>query len=126
VLEDAVCAELAPVLRVEAHRVDRHRPFKAMGLDSLMALELRNRLEFQTAVHLSATLAWNYPTVAILASYLAHRMNVSLDLADELVPAPASASAPVSASATQEELEALLSAELAAIDELLNAKGRSS
>ena len=34
-----------------------------MGLNSLMAIELRNRLETALGRPLSATLAWNYPTI---------------------------------------------------------------
>ncbi|MCU1503134.1 MAG: polyketide synthase, partial [Ilumatobacteraceae bacterium] len=78
-LEDAVCAELAPVLRLAPERINRRRPLKAMGLDSLMALELRNRLERETNLTLSATLAFNYPTVALLAAHLAERMDVELE-----------------------------------------------
>jgi myxalamid-type polyketide synthase MxaE and MxaD len=41
-----------------------------MGLTSLMAMELRNRLESALARPLSATLAWNYPTVEALVGFL--------------------------------------------------------
>lgn len=41
-----------------------------MGLTSLLALELRNRLERALGRSLSATLAWNYPTVVSLAAHL--------------------------------------------------------
>lgn len=41
-----------------------------MGLTSLLALELRNRLERALGRPLSATLAWNYPTVTKLAGHL--------------------------------------------------------
>ena len=58
------------VLRLPADQIDRHRPFGSLGLDSLMALELRNRLERALQRPLSATLAWNYPTVDALAGYL--------------------------------------------------------
>ncbi len=63
-----------------------------MGLDSLMALELRNRLEAETGLKLSATVAWNYPTVARLAEHLAERMDVPLDQTD--VPARVDADMP--------------------------------
>jgi acyl carrier protein len=134
-VEDAVRAELAPVLRIEEGRIDAHRSFKAMGLDSLMALEFRNRLEARTGARLSATMAWNYPNVAILAGHLAERMNVALDLADEppvattdspVAATDAPGSSPAGESATQEDLEALLSAELAAVDRLLNGDGSAS
>jgi hypothetical protein len=40
-------------------------------LTSLLALELRNRLERALGRRLPATLAWNFPTVATLAAHLA-------------------------------------------------------
>jgi myxalamid-type polyketide synthase MxaE and MxaD len=42
-----------------------------MGLSSLMAIELRNRLETALGRPLSATLAWNYPTIEAIIGYLA-------------------------------------------------------
>ena len=42
-----------------------------MGLTSLLAMELRNRLEAALGRSLSATLAWNYPTVTAIVDYLA-------------------------------------------------------
>ena len=41
-----------------------------MGVDSLMALELRNRLESAVERALPATLAWNYPTIEQLTAHL--------------------------------------------------------
>jgi acyl carrier protein len=117
------------VLRIAAERIDRNEPLKAMGLDSLMALELRNRLEVRTGLTLSATTTWNYPTVVVLAGHLAERMAVSLEAAADAAPAPLlataaadnNASEALDAELSQDELEALLAEELAAIDKLLNA-----
>ncbi len=61
---------LGAVLRLAEARIDRTRPFGALGLDSLMAVELRNRLEAELGRRLSATLAWNFPTVKELAAYV--------------------------------------------------------
>ena len=51
--------------------VDRERPFAEYGLSSLAAVELSRELEDMLKVRLSPVLAWNYPTPAALAPYLA-------------------------------------------------------
>ena len=56
---------LARVLRLSASRPDRSRPFKDMGLDSLSALELRDHIEADTDLKLSATIFWNYSTISV-------------------------------------------------------------
>jgi len=144
-LEDAIRVELALALRTSADRIDRNRPLESMGLDSLMSLEFRNRLESETGLKLSATLAFNYPTVAILADHLAARLELELDVTE---PAESSAGSAVSADtpapagtatdaaevlpddglddASDEDVEALLGEELAAIERLLESDGRSS
>ena len=62
------------MLRLDAVRVPEDKPVRSLGLDSLMALELRNRLERQLRMKLSATLVWNYPTVAKLAEFMQKRL----------------------------------------------------
>jgi acyl carrier protein len=65
---------VAAVLRLDSERVPEDKAVRSLGLDSLMALELRNRLERQLHLKLSATLVWNYPTVAKLAEFLQKRL----------------------------------------------------
>jgi len=70
-LETGVRAVIAQVLKIPAARIDARKPLGSMGLSSLLAMELRNGLEALVQRPLSATLAWNYPTVQMLVSYLA-------------------------------------------------------
>jgi hypothetical protein len=93
-----------------------------MGLDSLMTLDLRNRLEASLGLSLSATLVWNYPTVATLTEYLAGKMDTPLD---ELDAAHASVEDGGGRDRTiaeleqlsDDEAEAALAAKLSMIDE---------
>jgi acyl-CoA synthetase (AMP-forming)/AMP-acid ligase II/acyl carrier protein len=50
---------------------NRDRPFAEYGLDSLAAVELSVELEQWLHVQLTPVVAWNYPTPAALARYLA-------------------------------------------------------
>jgi NAD(P)-dependent dehydrogenase (short-subunit alcohol dehydrogenase family)/acyl carrier protein len=71
ILEGVVRDCIAKVLKIAPARLDPRRALGTMGLSSLMAIELRNRLEAALGRSLSATLAWNYPTVAALVEHLA-------------------------------------------------------
>jgi polyketide synthase 12/epothilone polyketide synthase D len=69
-MEALVREQAAAVLKLEPSRIEKTTPLKTLGFDSLMGLELRNRLEGKLGVTLSATLAWTYPHVAALTDYL--------------------------------------------------------
>ena len=70
-LEKHLSREMAEVLRISTSRIGPATALDGLGFDSLLALELRNRLELSLGVRLSATLIWNYPTVRALVDYLA-------------------------------------------------------
>ncbi|MEU7769046.1 type I polyketide synthase [Nocardia sp. NPDC049190] len=70
-LIDAVVTEqLGEILHLDAARIDRKAPLTTMGVDSLMALELRNRLESALGIRLSTTLLYAAPTVLALGEQL--------------------------------------------------------
>ena len=74
VAEAAVRRVVSRVLKLSQDGIDGTTPFGSLGLDSLMSVELRNLLERELGSKLSATLAWNYPTVRELAAYLVSRV----------------------------------------------------
>ena len=70
-IEGFLKQQVARVLRQSVNRIDATKPFRNLGLDSLMGLEFRNRLEAELSLSLPATLVWNFPTVQTLATHLA-------------------------------------------------------
>ncbi|WP_437580044.1 type I polyketide synthase [Sorangium sp. So ce887] len=81
-LLDVVRADVATVLGVASPLdIDPGRPLQELGLDSLMAIELRNRLAAATGLRLSATLLFDHPTPEALAKLVSGKL-----LHDEAAP----------------------------------------
>ncbi len=98
---------VARVLRSRPETLDPKTPLGALGFDSFAAIELRNRLERTLDLTLSATMAWNYPTIGQLAAHLHERLSVTAN--------DAPAEAPDPGDEEDDELAALLAA--AALDD---------
>jgi len=62
--------ELAAVLGMEANAIDPERPFAEQNLTSMMALELRSRLEAALDIAIPTTAIWRHPTVTRFAAAL--------------------------------------------------------
>jgi acyl transferase domain-containing protein len=87
-LDRAVRDVVGRVLKLTPSKIDARKPLGTMGLTSLMALELRNRLEPLHGKPLSATLAWNYPTVEALVAFLSGDHEPAVVAAEPEAPTP--------------------------------------
>ncbi|MEV3861174.1 beta-ketoacyl synthase N-terminal-like domain-containing protein, partial [Streptomyces sp. NPDC050095] len=68
---DTIRAQVATVLgHATPESIDTDRPFKELGIDSIMGVEIRNRLAAATGLRLPATLVFDYPTPVTLAESL--------------------------------------------------------
>ncbi|HSK03865.1 MAG TPA: beta-ketoacyl reductase, partial [Kofleriaceae bacterium] len=74
-LRELVARELAATLRHDAPPAGgAERAFRELGIDSLTAVELRNRLARATGKALPVTLVFDHPTPHALAAYLQSRL----------------------------------------------------
>ncbi|MBK3554995.1 acyltransferase domain-containing protein [Streptomyces sp. MBT56] len=80
-IAEVVRKTVGEVAGVSTSEVDPAEPFRDIGLNSIMGLELRRRLEVLFGLRLSSTVIWNHPTADALSAELERR------LAEEATPA---------------------------------------
>jgi phthiocerol/phenolphthiocerol synthesis type-I polyketide synthase C len=88
-LTDKLQAEAARVLRLPPADLDVTRPLNQFGLDSLMALELKNRMQSQWGITVPLVSVLSGPSVTGLVSILETLVDAAEEPSDS-VPANAS------------------------------------
>jgi acyl transferase domain-containing protein/D-arabinose 1-dehydrogenase-like Zn-dependent alcohol dehydrogenase/acyl carrier protein len=92
---------VAEVTRVDVSEIREEAGFFDLGMDSLMAVELRRRLEQSVGKELPATLAMDYPRLTDVADYL---LGDVLRLNEKAAAKPAVPAASLSTSAADEPI----------------------
>ncbi|MFI9246565.1 SDR family NAD(P)-dependent oxidoreductase [Streptomyces sp. NPDC053086] len=83
-LESYLTDHIRAILRTGSTTLDPQTPLKSLGFDSLLATELRIRLDSDLSVRLASNFVWQHPTIASLAAALA----VHMGLAPQEDPSP--------------------------------------
>jgi len=114
-------AEVAEILQLESSQLPQpHQGFFDMGMDSLMAIELKKRLEDSFGASLPATLAFESPTIEALSEYFATEV-LGWESAAEEEPAqsPQEGEQGASEPLSEEEIEASIAEKLAKLENLV-------
>ena len=109
-LRHHVCANIGRSLRLDPARLDDGASLMSLGLDSLMALEIRNSLETTLELTLPASLLFSQRSIDDLTDNLAARMGLEL-----AVPAPTPVPADDLDDLSTDQLAALLAARLSGL-----------
>lgn len=75
-VESTLRTAIARIVGTSPERVGADQPLHELGMDSLMSVELRKRLERKFSVELSSSLIFNYPTVRKLVPYLSDKIGL--------------------------------------------------
>ncbi|EDM73825.1 PHENOLPTHIOCEROL SYNTHESIS TYPE-I POLYKETIDE SYNTHASE PPSC, partial [Plesiocystis pacifica SIR-1] len=109
ILLEHVLEQLAQVIRIDPAELDPDAPFAALGVDSLMGVELRNLVAASTGVTVPATAIWTYPTPEALTGFILEALDLEAEPESEAdAPEPESEPAPSPTPAPLDEEEELL------------------
>ncbi|HEX4962422.1 MAG TPA: SDR family NAD(P)-dependent oxidoreductase [Thermoanaerobaculia bacterium] len=81
-LESLLAEQVAGVVGLPASRLDTHVPLNTLGIDSLLAVELKNRVENEMGVVIPAVKLLEGPSIADLATVLRDQVGSSSGLVD--------------------------------------------
>jgi myxalamid-type polyketide synthase MxaB len=73
-LSEYFCVELARIMGIDAAELDADEPLNQLGLDSLMAMELKNKLESRLRLDLPMSRFMEGPSVNALVKYAAESL----------------------------------------------------
>ena len=82
-VEDYICEQVAQVFGTTANKIDRETPLTQIGLDSLMAIELMNRLESSLGISLPMAKFLQGPNISQLAVAVLDLLMKSADGQDD-------------------------------------------
>jgi phthiocerol/phenolphthiocerol synthesis type-I polyketide synthase D len=69
-METYIREKVATVLRLSASKIDVQQPLTTLGLDSLMAIELKNSAELELGIHIPIIMLLQGPSISQFASQL--------------------------------------------------------
>jgi acyl transferase domain-containing protein/acyl-CoA synthetase (AMP-forming)/AMP-acid ligase II/NADPH:quinone reductase-like Zn-dependent oxidoreductase/acyl carrier protein len=116
-MESFLSDQVSQVLRIKKAALSVDAPLTSLGMDSLMGLELRNRIEGALGLNLPASVLWTYSTITALGAHLSGLISPTedADIVTETAADAAEAAGDAVAQQTEAELEEMDADDLAAL-----------
>ena len=75
-IKNRIKQHISSATKLNTAKIKEEETFKSLGLDSLHALQLKNKLQDDFSLSLNVAVVWQYPTVQKLADFLAKELKV--------------------------------------------------
>ncbi|MBL0287915.1 MAG: acyl carrier protein [Bacteroidetes bacterium] len=69
-IENKIKEKAGSVLKLNPSKIEIKTPFKTMGIDSLMSIQLKNQLEKAFEMPISVTSFWTYPNIKEFTKFI--------------------------------------------------------
>jgi len=114
-LKEMVKRELSGITRMPVGRLKEDDTFKSMGVDSMLALQLKNKIQELTKLNLPVSSVWAHPTISKYAEFLVSELDFE-----------SAADTANSVSFTNNELKGMIKSSISGITKLAPGKIRET
>lgn len=79
-IKDMLKNHLAAVTKIPSARIKEEETFKSMGVDSMMALQFKNKIQTDTGLNLAVSSIWTHATIQKYVAFLVKELNLESEL----------------------------------------------
>lgn len=85
-VEEKLREKVGTVVKLNPDQISNKTPFKSLGIDSLMSIQLKNQLEKTFDTTISVTSFWTYPNIRDYAKFLLDKLQLNNTVAEIKTP----------------------------------------
>ena len=75
-IKENIKQHIAQITKIPSSKIKEDDTFKSIGIDSLMALQLKNKIQVDYQLNLNIASVWSHPTVEKYANFIAEELNL--------------------------------------------------
>ncbi len=75
-IKDRIKLHISTATKLNVAKIKEDETFKALGVDSLHALQIKNKLQDDFNISINVAAVWQYPTVQKFADFIANELNI--------------------------------------------------